>query len=112
MRLLLDENVEHEVHHRLRNYGHDVTHVDFDDGLRKGDSDDDLAAFSLAETRVVVTYDDDFREFDPESYHAVLFLADQSLSAREVADAVHEVSTYYDTDDLEGFQTVGRSWLP
>lgn len=57
------------MYHRLRNYGHDVAHVDLSDGVSKGDRDTDLAAFSLAETRVVVTYDDDFFEFDPATYH-------------------------------------------
>jgi hypothetical protein len=27
-RLVLDENVEHEVRHRLQNYGHDAVHVE------------------------------------------------------------------------------------
>lgn len=35
-RLILDENVEHEVFHRLDNYGHDVEHVDFVTELGKG----------------------------------------------------------------------------
>jgi len=35
-RLLLDENVEHEVHHRLENLGHDVEHVEFAGELGKG----------------------------------------------------------------------------
>lgn len=111
MRLLLDENVEHEVYHRLRNYGHDVAHVDLSDGVSKGDRDTDLAAFSLAETRVVVTYDDDFFEFDPATYHGVLFFEDERLSAGEVADIVHRISKYYDTADLTGLQKAGRELL-
>lgn len=35
-RLVLDENVEHEVLHRLENYGHDVQHVDFVPNSAKG----------------------------------------------------------------------------
>ena len=35
-RLILNENVEHEVFHRLDNYGHDVEHVDFVPELGKG----------------------------------------------------------------------------
>lgn len=38
-RLILDENVEHEVLHRLENYGHDVEHVDFVPSLGKGTDD-------------------------------------------------------------------------
>ncbi|SDX34769.1 hypothetical protein SAMN05443574_1349 [Haloarcula vallismortis] len=35
-RLVLDENVEHEVLHRLENYGHDAENVDFVPELGKG----------------------------------------------------------------------------
>lgn len=59
-RLLLDENVEHEVRHRLENYGHDVEHVDYVPALGKGAPDTSIGEFSLQENRVVVTYDDDF----------------------------------------------------
>jgi hypothetical protein len=38
-RLLLDENIEHEVLHRLENYGHDVQHIDFVLSLGKGIED-------------------------------------------------------------------------
>ncbi len=41
-RLVLDETVEHEVYHRLDNYGHDVEHVDFVAELGKG-TDDNLS---------------------------------------------------------------------
>jgi hypothetical protein len=112
MRFLLDENLEHEVYHRLDSYGHDVRHVDLSDELGKGDPDPALARFSREGRRVIVTYDDDFRTDVPEAaYHAVLYLPDQTRSATEVADALHEVSKYYGTDDLTGFRTVGRDWL-
>lgn len=62
MRFLLDENLEHEVYHRLRNRGHDVRHVGLSDELRKGDSDEALATFSLESRFVIGTYDDDFRD--------------------------------------------------
>jgi len=111
MRVLLDENLEHEVLHRLENYGHECLHVGRSDGLSKGDSDEDLAAVSKQDGRVIVTYDDDFRtEFAESDYHAVLFFPDETLSARNVADAVHEISTHYDSAQL-GFQAVGQSWL-
>ena len=42
-RLILDENVEHEVFHRLENYGHDVEHVDFVPDLGKGTADHPIA---------------------------------------------------------------------
>ena len=96
MRFLLDENLEHEVFHRLRNGGHEVRHVDLSEELSKGDSDGDLAAFSRESQFVIVTYDDDFRD---------------DLSAKTVAGVLDEISTYYDGSDLRGFLTIGRSWL-
>jgi len=50
-RLVLDENVEHEVYHRLANYGHDVTHVDFVSELGKGVDDQSIADYPLSRNR-------------------------------------------------------------
>lgn len=112
MRFLLDENLEHEIFHRLQSYEHDVVHVDRSAELNKGDSDSTLATFSREQNFVIVTYDDDFRdEFSDDDYHAVLYLPDQTLSARTIADALHEISTYYQQSDLKGFVTIGKNWL-
>ena len=50
-RLLLDENLEHEVLDRLVNAGHDVEHVDTVTALEKDGSDTDLAAYPLIPNR-------------------------------------------------------------
>jgi predicted nuclease of predicted toxin-antitoxin system len=74
-RLILDENVEHEVYHRLENYGHDVEHVDFVSELGKGTGEHPIAQYSRDTDRVVVTYDDDFvLEVNETDYHAVLYI--------------------------------------
>jgi hypothetical protein len=39
------------------------------------------------------------------------FLLDQTLSAKTVADVLHEISTYYTQTELRGFLTIGKSWL-
>lgn len=112
MKFLLDENLEHEVYHRLHDDGHRVLHVEVSDRLDKGVADTTLARVSRNEGWVIVTYDDDFRtEFAETAYHAVLYLPDQRVAAADIADALHEVSTYYEQDELNGFVTVGRSWL-
>jgi predicted nuclease of predicted toxin-antitoxin system len=112
MRFLLDENLEHEVYHRLQNYGHDILHVEVSDELSKGDTDEELAEISRTEDWIIVTYDDDFRDsFSEDDYSAVLFFADQSLSAKKAADVLHNISTYYEQEQLDGFITVGKSWL-
>jgi hypothetical protein len=45
-RLVLDENVEHEVCHRPENYGHDVEHVDSIPELGKEADDTSIARYS------------------------------------------------------------------
>ena len=68
-RLLLDENIEHEVLDRLVDAGHNVEHVDTVANLGKGASDTELAAYSVATDRAIVTYDDDFiEEVPPTDY--------------------------------------------
>ena len=112
MRLLLDENIEHEVYHRLENYGHELLHVEVSDELDKGDTDERLAEISRLDDWIIVTYDDDFRDdFTETDYRGVLYFAEQTLSAKTVADVLHEISIYYEQDDLRGFLTVGQSWL-
>ena len=80
-RLVVDENVEHEVVHRLRNYGHDVKHADFVAELGKGTDDHTIAAYSLATDRLVLTYDDEFvLDISEDDYRAVLYASDATLS--------------------------------
>lgn len=55
-RLILDENVEHGVFHRLKNYGHDVEHVDFVPELGKGTVDHPIARYSLGTDRFGVPF--------------------------------------------------------
>ena len=111
-RLVLDENVEHEVLHRLENYGHDVEHTDFVRELGKGIDDYPIARYSRKTGRAIVTYDDDFvLRVDESEYHAVLYVGDETLPASEVADAVHELSRHYPQSGLPGLQYVGAGWL-
>ena len=111
-RLILDENVEHEVYHRLDNYGHDVEHVDFVAALGKGTADNPIARYSLDTDRVIVTYDDDFvLEVDEDDYRTVLYFDDATLSVDQVADIVHAVSVNYPQEELQGLEYVGEEWL-
>jgi predicted nuclease of predicted toxin-antitoxin system len=111
-RLLLDENVEHEVFHRLENYGHDVEHVDFVPKLGKGTADHPIAQYSLNTDRVIVTYDDDFvLDVDEGTYRAVLYFDNATLSVEQVADIIHAVSQQYPQAELVGLEYVGEEWL-
>jgi predicted nuclease of predicted toxin-antitoxin system len=111
-RLILDENVEHEVLHRLENYGHDVEHVDFISELGKGTGDYSIAQYSLDTDRVIVTYDDDFvLEVAEDDYRAVLYVTDATLSVKHVADIIHTVSQAYPQEELRGLEYIGENWL-
>ena len=99
------------MYHRLENSGHELLHVEVSDELSNGDTDERLAEISRLDDWIVVTYDDDFRDgFSGTDYQGVLYFVDRTLSAKTVADGLHEISTYYEQDDLRGFQTVGESW--
>jgi hypothetical protein len=111
-RLLLDENIEHEVGHRLEHYGHDVVHVDFEPELGKGSTDQSLAAYTRSKDRILVTYDDDFvLSLDSSEFRAAFYLADASLPAETVADIIHEVSKHYPQTEVDGLEHVGIEWL-
>ncbi|GAB3689130.1 hypothetical protein GCM10028857_24120 [Salinarchaeum chitinilyticum] len=111
-RLLLDENVEHEIGHRLEHYGHDVEHVDFVAALGKGAEDEALGRYSRHEDRVIVTYDDDFvLEISEDGYTAPLYLPDATVPTDHAADALHEIMTRYPQAELQGLIYVGSEWL-
>ena len=111
-RLLLDENVEHEVGFRLENYGHDVEHVDFVPELGKGVEDECIADYSRSTDRLILTYDDDFvLELDEESYRGAFYIPDLSMQPADVADVVHQMSTHYPQSELHGLERVSTAWL-
>lgn len=111
-RLHLDENIEREVLYRLTDDGHDVEHVESVPRLGKGTSDGEIAHYSLDTGRTIVTYDDDFIEDVSKSrYRAVFFFEDDTISAKEIADIIDNMSKVYPYDDVTGLQKTGREWL-
>ena len=110
-RLVLEENVEHEVYHR-ENYGHDVEHVDFVPEVGKGDNGDPITQCSVNTDRAVVTCDGDFiLDTDRDEYRAVPYIGDTTLSAKRVTDTVHAVSQLYPQEELDGVEHAGDAWL-
>ncbi|PSQ04888.1 hypothetical protein BRC95_07600 [Halobacteriales archaeon QS_5_68_33] len=110
-RLLLDENLEHEVLDRLDGR-HDVEHVDLAPELGKGSNDEALARYSVETDRAIVTYDDDFiGDVPPDQYRAVLFFEADTLPAADVAAIIDAMSDVYPYEQVEGLQKVGREWL-
>jgi predicted nuclease of predicted toxin-antitoxin system len=110
-RILTDENVERATVNYLRKLGHDVERLDDVTELGLGSEDESLARYAREHGRLILTQDDDFfTELDVKDTAGVLFQRDQSLSTREVGDAVHEMSQYLDQSDIV-LEYVSRNWL-
>ena len=102
-RLLVDENVEYRIVHKLRNYGHEVQHVNDLTAFGKGSSDRELGQYSKSDDRLILTYDDDFiLELDPTAYRAALYVSDVTTPARKIAAAVHRMSKQYPQEEISG----------
>jgi len=111
-RLLLDENIEHEVAHRLEHYGHDVEHVDFVSDLGKGVDDRSIANYSLETDRILVTYDDDFvLELTADEYRGAFYVHEDNLSVKNIAEIIHSISKHYPQSEVTGLEYVGDEWL-
>ena len=110
-RILADENVERATVNYLRKLGHDVERLDDVDVLGLGVEDATIAEYAREGDRLILTQDDDFfTELGIQDTAGVLFQRDQTLSTREVGDAVHEISQYLDQSDVV-LEYVSRNWL-
>lgn len=110
-RILADENVERATINYLRKLDHDVEWIGDIEGLGLGSDDDSIAAHTRERNRLILTQDDDFfTQLHLDDTAGVLFQKDQTLSAREVGDIVHELSQYVDQSDVT-LEYVSRNWL-
>ncbi|MFC7134988.1 MULTISPECIES: DUF5615 family PIN-like protein [Salinibaculum] len=110
-RILADENVEQATINYLRKLGHDVEWVGDVEELGLGADDGAIATYGSETNRLILTQDDDFfTQLDIGGTAGVLFQKDQTLSAREVGDIVHELSEYIDQSDVT-LEYVSRNWL-
>lgn len=110
-RILADESVERATVNYLRKLGHDVEQLDEVSDLGLGVEDESIARYAREHSRLILTQDDDFfTELPVEGTAGVLFQKDQTLSAREVGDVVHEMSRYLEQSDVT-LEYVSGSWL-
>jgi predicted nuclease of predicted toxin-antitoxin system len=110
-RILADENVEQATINYLQKLDHDVEWIGDVEGLALGADDESIAAYGRETNRLILTQDDDFfTRMDVEDTAGILFQKDQTLSAREVGDIVHELSEYIDQSDVT-LEYVSRNWL-
>ncbi|MFA1611935.1 DUF5615 family PIN-like protein [Halobellus rubicundus] len=110
-RILADENVEQATINYLRKLGHSVERIGDIAELGLGAEDESIAAYARETDRLVLTQDDDFfTQITVEDTAGVLFQTDQTLSAREVGDIVHELSEYIDQSEVT-LEYVSRNWL-
>jgi len=110
-RILADENVEQATINYLRKLGHHVEWVDDIEELGLGADDGSIATYGRETNRLILTQDDDFfTRIDVGDTGGILFQKDQTLSAREVGDIVHELSEYIEQSDVT-LEYVSRNWL-
>lgn len=110
-RLLADENVERATVTYLQKLGHDIEGIGAIDELGLGATDEAIASYARTQDRVILTQDDDFiPDRDADAVPGVLFQPDQTLTAREVGDAVHELAQHVDQSDLT-LEYVSTAWL-
>lgn len=110
-RLLADENVERATIDYLEKLGHDVKQLDEVSELGLGADDESIVRYACDHNLMILTQDDDFvTELDVEKSAGVLFQKDQTLSAREVGDIVHEQSQYIEQSDII-LEYVSENWL-
>jgi len=110
-RLLADENVERATLRYLEKMGHDVERLDDVGELGLGAEDESIARYAREHDRLILTQDDDFfTELEAEHTAGILFQRDQTLSTREVGDAVHEMSQYIDQSNVI-LEYVSKNWL-
>ena len=70
-----------------------------------------IARYASDHDRVILTQDDNFfTELEIKTTAGVLFQTDQTLSAREVGDAVHELSQHVDQSAIT-LEYVSSNWL-
>lgn len=110
-RILADENVERATVNYLRKLGHDVEQLDEISELGLGIEDESIVRYAREHDRLILTQDDDFfTELAVEGTAGVLFQKDQTLSAREVGDVVHEMSRYLKQSNVT-LEYVSGNWL-
>jgi predicted nuclease of predicted toxin-antitoxin system len=97
MKLVADENIKSSITDLLVQEGHEVVRVQ---DVELGISDREVIEYCRAESRVLLTNDDDFFDFD--SHPGTLFLTHQTTSAREVVNAIRHIERQLSADDLSG----------
>lgn len=109
--ILADENVERATINYLRKLGHDVERLEEVPELGLGADDSSIIAHAREHDRLILTQDDDFlTEHEIDRTAGVLFQRNQTLSAREVGDTVHEMAQYLDQSEVR-LEYVSREWL-
>ncbi|MEE6210014.1 DUF5615 family PIN-like protein [Salarchaeum sp. III] len=110
-RILADENVERATINYPRKLDHNVEWVGDIEELGLGTDDGAIATYGRETNRLILTQDDDFvTQPDSGDTAGILFQKDQTLSAQEVGDIVHELSGYIDQSEVT-LEYVSRNWL-
>lgn len=100
-RLLFDEMAEAAVADYCRKLGHDVERVVAVSDLGTGTDDGEIVAYAVRETRILVTYDDDFLGgHEALDRIGVLFGRDDRMPPMKVASVVDAIASHMDHQQI------------
>ena len=113
LRLLLDEDTERDLAHKLRHAGHDVERVSDATALGTGTKDEEVRAYARKTDRILVTHDDDHVAV-PFNEHAGIFYApNQRLSSYALFQIIQQISKQYRSlDEITPVVYLTEAWLP
>ena len=97
MRLLMDENLPHELDRRLRESGMDVLRV------HTGTSDQAMASMAKREGRIILTFDKDFSNtflFPPRKFHGIIRIKIHPPIIEDIINALSSLFRRHSFRDL------------
>lgn len=99
-RLLLDEMTEARLATYCQKLNHDVERVVTVQELGSGSDDAAIVAYAERESRVLVTYDDDFLGHEALNRIGVLFQPDDRTPPFETANIIDAISQHVSSEQL------------
>lgn len=98
MRLVCDENIRHSHVTVLQQEHHEVSRLQ--DELGVGTPDAAILEYCREVDAVLLTNDDDFLDLDPSEHAGIIYVTDQSASARTISRAIGWIEDTLDRDAI------------
>lgn len=108
MKILCNENVARSIYVLLGQEGYDVERVQ--DTLELGYDDEEIVDYARETSRVILTNDDDFFDFDAPA--GILFLDELRAKPREVVTAIQRIERRVGTEGIDDYVFhVPNGWI-